>query len=107
MKTNKRVLSALALSVAAAFGPAPAQAAQFSNIYVFGDSLSDAGYYRGFLASLGLPAAQMGRFSTNPGPVWAEILGQYYLGAPVTPSNAAGTDYAQGGARVALAPGIT
>jgi outer membrane lipase/esterase len=101
------MLSAVALSVAAALGGAPAQAAQFSNIYVFGDSLSDAGYYRGFLASLGLPAAQMGRFSTNPGPIWAEILGQYYLGAPVTPSNAGGTDYAQGGARVALTPGIT
>ena len=107
MKTKKRILSAVALSVAAAFGGAPAEAAQFSNIYVFGDSLSDAGYYRGFLASLGLPAAQMGRFSTNPGPMWAEIFGQYYLGAPVTPSNAGGTDYAQGGARVALTPGIT
>jgi outer membrane lipase/esterase len=107
MKTKKRILSAVALSVAAAFGGAPAQAAQFSNIYVFGDSLSDAGYYRGFLASIGLPAAQMGRFSTNPGPIWAEILGQYYLGAPVRPSNAGGTDYAQGGARVALTPGIT
>jgi hypothetical protein len=32
MKTNTCVLSALALSVAAAFGPAPAQAAQFSNV---------------------------------------------------------------------------
>jgi outer membrane lipase/esterase len=106
MKT-KHILSAVALSVAAAVSGAPAQAAQFSNVYVFGDSLSDAGYYRGFLASVGLPAAQMGRFSTNPGPIWAEILGQYYLGAPVTPSNAGGTDYAQGGARVALAPGIT
>jgi len=107
MKTKKRILSAVALSVAAAFGGAPAEAAQFSNIYVFGDSLSDAGYYRGFLASVGLPAAQMGRFSTNPGPIWAEIMGQYYLGAPVRPSNAGGTDYAQGGARVALTPGIT
>ncbi len=106
MKT-KHILSAVALSVAAALGGAPAQAAQFSNVYIFGDSLSDAGYYRGFLASVGLPAAQMGRFSTNPGPIWAEILGQYYLGAPVTPSNAGGTDYAQGGARVALTPGIT
>ena len=77
MKTKKRILSAVALSVAAAFGGAPAEAAQFSNIYVFGDSLSDAGYYRGFLASVGLPAAQMGRFSTNPGPIWAEIMGQY------------------------------
>jgi outer membrane lipase/esterase len=109
MKTKKRILSALALSVAAAFGGTEAQAAQFSNVYVFGDSLSDAGYYRGFLASIGVPSAlvsQMGRFSTNPGPIWAEIIGQYY-GTAITPSNAGGTDYAQGGARVALSPGIT
>ena len=109
MKTKKRVLPALILSLFAAAGSVEAQAAQFSNVYFFGDSLSDAGYYRGFLASLGLPASvvsQMGRFSTNPGPIWAELVAQYYGVAPA-PSNAGGTIYAQGGARVALTPGIT
>lgn len=98
---KKRLLPALLLSLFAA--PA-AEAAQFSNVIVFGDSLSDAGYYRPFLASLGLPptvVATLGRFTTNPGPVWSEIVSQYY-GVTPAPSNAGGTIFAQGGARVAL-----
>ena len=106
MKTKKRVLPALILSLFAAAGSVEAQGAQFSGVIVFGDSLSDAGYYRGFLASLGLPAAQMGRFSTNPDPVWSELISTFYGFTPA-PSNAGGTIYAQGGARVALTPGIT
>ena len=108
MTTKTRLLPALLFSLAAATA-APAQAQQFSNVIVFGDSLSDAGYYRPFLLSLGLPAglvAQMGRFTTNPGPVWSELVAQRY-GVTPGPSNAGGTIYAQGGARVALTPGIT
>jgi outer membrane lipase/esterase len=107
MSIRKKVLPALILSAFAAFA-APAQAQtterQFSNVYVFGDSLSDAGFYRGFLAGLGLPPAvvsQLGRFTTNPGPVWSELVAQYY-GASATPSNVSnGNIFAQGGARVA------
>ena len=111
MKTKKRVLPALILSLFAAAGPtaAGAQQAQFSGVYVFGDSLSDAGYYRAWLASIGIPSALvavLGRFSTNPGPVWSELVVQHYGFTPA-PSNAGGTIYAQGGARVALTPGIT
>src|SRR5258706_9247437 len=106
MKSKKRVLPALILSLFAAAGSHQAQAAQFSGVVVFGDSLSDAGYFRGFLASLGLAAAQMGRFSTNPDPVWSELISTFY-GFNPAPSNAGGTIYAQGGARVALTPGIT
>ena len=108
MTTKTRLLPALLLS-AAAFIAAPAQAQQFSSVVVFGDSLSDAGYYRPFLISLGLPpalVATMGRFTTNPGPVWSELVSQYY-GTTPAPSNAGGTIFAQGGARVALTPGIT
>jgi outer membrane lipase/esterase len=104
MKTKKRVLPALVFSLFASFAAPSAEAAQFSGVYVFGDSLSDAGYYRGFLASLGLPApvvSQLGRFTTSPGPVWSEIVSQYYGYAP-GPSNVAnGNIFAQGGARVA------
>jgi len=106
MKINKRVLPALVASVIAAAGSADAGAANFSNVVVFGDSLSDAGYYRPFLAALGLPAAQMGRFSTNPDPIWAELISTYY-GFTAKPSNAGGFDYAQGGARVTLTPGVS
>ena len=109
MKTKKRLLPAVVLSLFLAAGPAEAQGAQFSNVYVFGDSLSDAGYYRPFLASLGLPSslvATMGRFSTNPGPVWSELIAQFY-GVTPAPSNAGGTIFAQGGARVSLTPGVS
>jgi outer membrane lipase/esterase len=101
MKTKKRVLPAVLLSLFAAAAPA-VQAQQFSNVVVFGDSLSDAGYFRPFLTSLGLPpsvVATLGRFTTNPGPVWSEIVSQYYGITPAA-SNAGGSIFAQGGARV-------
>ena len=107
MKSKKRILPALVFSAFAAFGSAEAQSAQFSNVYVFGDSLSDAGYFRPFLRGI-LPAAVadgMGRFTTNPGPVWSELVATYY-GVNPRPSNAGGTIYAQGGARVAGTPGV-
>ena len=111
---KKRVLPALVLSALGAVAAPQASAAQFTGFYVFGDSLSDAGYYRPFLAGLGLPApvvGQLGRFTTNPGPVWSEIVSNYY-GVTPAPSNVTGGNiYAQGGARVtadsaATAPGF-
>ncbi|QJR14165.1 autotransporter domain-containing protein [Usitatibacter palustris] len=105
MTKKNRVLPALLLSLFAGVGATTAQAQQFSNVYVFGDSLSDTGYYRPFLTSIGVPSAlvsTLGRFTTNPGPIWAELIAQQY-GVGALPSNVAGgTVYAQGGARVAL-----
>ena len=50
--------------------PHPATAAaQFSNVYFFGDSLTDAGSYKPVLP----PGT--GLFTTNPGPVWAQVFG--------------------------------
>lgn len=101
MKPVRRALGALLLSLTVA---APtANAAQFNNVVVFGDSLSDAGYFRPFLAAIGLPSsvvATLGRFTTNPGPVWSELVSQYYGVRPAA-SNAGGWIYAQGGATVA------
>jgi outer membrane lipase/esterase len=116
MKTKKRVLPALVASVLLAAAAPAVQAQQasntgvFSTVVVFGDSLSDAGTFRPFLLGLGLPAsvvAGMGRFTTNPGPVWAELVSQYYSGTTATPSNAGGNDFAQGGARVSSSPGVS
>jgi len=115
MKTQKRLLPALVASLClAASAPALAQRTGnhgvFDNVVVFGDSLSDAGTFRPFLLGVGLPAsvvAGMGRFTTNPGPVWAELVAQYYTGTTATPSNAGGNDYAQGGARVTSTPGVS
>src|SRR6185369_2957950 len=99
-----RFLSALVGAFAIACGSS-ASAQQFSQVVVFGDSLSDAGYFKPVLAASGVPPSLLtilGRFTTAPGPVWSELVAAYY-GAPTGPSNANnGNIFAQGGARVAL-----
>ena len=105
MSFKKRVIPALIAS-AMLLGASQAQAVQFTGVFVFGDSLSDAGYFRPFLSAVGIPAAAaagLGRFTTNPGPVWSELIVQNY-GGRATASNAGGTIYAQGGARVQGTP---
>ena len=79
-------------------------------VLVFGDSLSDVGTYKvGTIAQVG-----GGKFTTNPGPVWAETIG-VLLRARVAPFRQGfggvsqvlgGTGYAMGGARVSQQPGI-
>ncbi|MBP1621675.1 MAG: lipase/esterase, partial [Acidobacteria bacterium] len=96
MNTFRKALVASAVALACSAGTA---SAQFSNMYFFGDSLSDAGTF-----APSLPPGT-GRFTTNPDPVWAQVLGDRY-GLTITPATAGGTDYAQGGARVALLPGF-
>lgn len=71
-----------------------ARAQTFNSVVVFGDSLSDSGN----IAQLnGLPPGTS--FTTNPDPVWAEIVAQTF-GASGTNSLAGGTNYAWGGACV-------
>ena len=66
----------------------------FNSVVVFGDSLSDSGN----IAQInGLPPGTS--FTTNPDPVWAEIVAQTF-GASGTNSLAGGTNYAWGGACV-------
>jgi outer membrane lipase/esterase len=96
MKRFANTLLASAIGLALGAGPA---AAQWSNLYFFGDSLTDAGSY-----APALPAG-LGRFTTNPDPVWAQVLGSRY-GFDITPANQGGTDYAQGGARLTATPGF-
>ena len=101
----KRVLPAVVAAAMVAGAPT-ASAVQFQGVFVFGDSLSDAGFFRPGLIAGGLPAATaatLGRYTTNPGPVWSEIIAQYY-GGNANPSNVAGGGiFAQAGARVAAA----
>ncbi|MEO6967627.1 MAG: autotransporter domain-containing protein [Rhodanobacteraceae bacterium] len=86
-----RILSgALALAIAGS-----AAAAQFDNVIVFGDSLSDSG---NLSIALGLPFAPS-RFTTNPGEVAIEHVSDFY-GITLTPSITGGTDFAFGGAGV-------
>lgn len=85
-----------------------ASANQYSNLFIFGDSLSDAGVYAPLVGT-------SSRFTTNPGTVWAENLGASY-GRPVSTAysasqtgfalNSTGNNFAIGGARVNATPGV-
>lgn len=105
---KRRALSRAVIATLLAGSAVGASANSYSNLFVFGDSLSDAGVY----APLVGPNA---RFTTNPGTVWAENLGAAY-GKPVSTAylagttgftlNATGNDFAIGGARVNAVPGV-
>ncbi|HZX81582.1 MAG TPA: autotransporter domain-containing protein [Lysobacter sp.] len=103
----KPVRTALAAALALAAMPAFAQT--YSSTVFFGDSLTDTGAFRpALVATQGPAAAIVGRFTTNPGLIWAEYLADFYgtsvnpyYGANATVQNPAGTNFAVGGARVA------
>ena len=68
-----------------------ASAQSFSDVVVFGDSLSDSG---NAALAVGLPAGNS--FTTNPDPVWAEIVAEGF-GASGRNSLAGGPNYAFAG----------
>src|ERR1700761_8953981 len=80
----------------------PASAQTFSNTIFFGDSNSDNGRYF-YLPQTkgGSNFANPGGFTTNPDPLWSQLIGQHF-GIAVTPSDApgGGNNYAAGGSRV-------
>jgi outer membrane lipase/esterase len=88
--------------------------AQYTNLYVFGDSLSDSGAFTSLVTALGAPTAN--KFTNNPGTIWSENLGARY-GIAVTPgfsldlattlfTATGGNNYAIGGARITQVPGV-
>ena len=110
IKTSLVVLSAtLTAALGAAFS-ASAQAREFSNIYFFGDSLTDSGAFNAIVP------AGTGTFSTHPGTVWSQNLAAAYgrsitPGLALNPLNAqfvatGGNNYAIGGARITSKPGV-
>lgn len=106
--TLKRGIVIAALLAGAIGG---AHAAGYSNLYIFGDSLSDSGTF-----GLIIGAGRYDRFTTKPGTVWAENLGTRYgelitpaytalPGAPLVFSlNATGNNFAIGSALINSAP---
>ncbi|HRN61720.1 MAG TPA: autotransporter domain-containing protein [Luteimonas sp.] len=103
-RSKPRSLPATGLLAAAlALAAAPAFAGDtFSRTVFFGDSLTDAGYFRPLLVQQDPAAAILGRFTTNPGLVWAEWLADYY-GTNATPNGngQSGDNYAAGGSMIA------
>ena len=81
-----------------------AKAIDYSGVYFFGDSLTDSGTYIDEPPIAGLFPIE-GKFTTNPGAVWSELVGQQFE-FDVTPANQGGTNYAAGGARVNAQPGF-
>ena len=103
-RSKPRSTPAIAMLAAAlALASAPALAEDtFSRTVFFGDSLTDAGYFRPLLVQQNPQAAILGRFTTNPGLVWAEWLALAY-GTDARPNGngQTGDNYAAGGAMVA------
>ena len=89
--------AALALAITASTA---AQAQVFTEVISFGDSLTDAGNIAAL--TTGVPAGSS--FTTNPDPVYAQILSLMFgLGpqtnnSPFIPGTSGGTNYAYGGA---------
>ena len=98
MNTTLRVSLVAGCAVTLALAGSNASA-QFSNAYFFGDSLTDSGSFKPLLP----PGT--GLFTTNPGPVWSQLVANRY-GVEAIPSNQGGTNFAQGGARVTSLPGV-
>ena len=87
------------LAAALAFVALPAAAQTYTQTVFFGDSLTDAGWFRPALVqAVGPNGALLGRFSTNPTQVWSEYLADYY-GGNATAANQGGLNFAVGGAR--------
>jgi outer membrane lipase/esterase len=100
---SRPLRSGLALALAALVAaPAMAQG-PFSRTVFFGDSLTDSGHFRPVLMQVNPNANLVGRFTTNPGFVWAEYLAQHYGTSAAANGNGQGGDnYAVGGARAGL-----
>lgn len=93
------VRSLLALALAMAAVPTLAQNGPYTQTVFFGDSLTDAGYFRPLLPASVRPVT--GQFTTNPGFVWSQYLAEYYGTSAYPNGNGqVGTNYAAGGARV-------
>lgn len=105
LKSSRRLLATalaatLAIPAMASAGSAPSP---FSRTVFFGDSLTDSGHFRPVLVQLNPQATMVGRFTTNPGLVWAEYLARLYgTNAWANGNGQGGDNYAVGGARVGV-----
>ena len=102
MLLSKRpIRSLMAAAIALAAVPAMAGESPYSKAVFFGDSLTDAGYFRPLLPADVRPVT--GQFTTNPGWVWSQQVANYYgLNGAANGNGQSGDNYAVGGARVSV-----
>lgn len=89
-------LALLLVSGIAAAAPVSLLGHTYSNMYVFGDSLSDAGNVK---ANLGLPVSPYDNGYFSNGPVWVQTLAPALGLGATTASSLGGNNYAWGSAR--------
>lgn len=77
--------------------------AEYSQVIIFGDSLSDTGRIKATVGEVAPAFAEQLQpsFTTNPDPVWASVLAESYgkTAKPFTKADLTGTNFAVGGAR--------
>ena len=105
----RRTLLTAALTLAAVPAMAGTPDSPFSKTVFFGDSLTDAGYFRPLLIQMvGPNGAIIGQFTTNPNYVWSQYVADYYGSnaaaawtgnTTATPNLSTGNNWAVGGAR--------
>jgi outer membrane lipase/esterase len=85
--------AAASIAISGAASPAAAEEGPYGRMIVFGDSISDSGTY------VDKAPEGAGRFTTNPDPVWVEVMAKSY-GLPLSSAVDGGLNFAEGGARV-------
>ncbi len=94
-----RLASVATIALAGAAMPAAAQDSPYSGTIFFGDSLTDAGFFRPLLPVDAQPIT--GQFTTNPGSTYAQLIADFYGGDRTANGNGqTGDNYAVGGARI-------
>lgn len=113
LRKGRTLVRSLAISCTlslASFGLAAAPIS-FSDIYVFGDSLSDTGNTRTVVGAGSGIVANLAGYGSNArfsnGPLWHEHLAVELGMAPATNSLGGGNNFAYGGARVDTATGVS
>jgi phospholipase/lecithinase/hemolysin len=96
----KRIALGL-LAIVLLLVPVPAPAATFTDLFVFGDSLSDVGNLFFLTEGFAPPSPPYAPMRLSNGPVAAEYLAQN-LGITLTPSTGGGTNFAVAGATTGL-----
>jgi outer membrane lipase/esterase len=100
MFRTRHLAAAISAAMLLATAAHAADRPSFSNVVVFGDSLSD----NGNISTL-TPGSGRMRFTTNPGLVSSELVAKHY-GFTLEPSTSGGTDYAWGGSQSAKDLGV-